>query len=66
MNNVVQAANDDIPCREEAAIAIDALVLALETLMHQPDAKKIISHLKIMELLAAEAVSTLRNCPHKH
>jgi hypothetical protein len=65
MNNAVRAANDDIPCREEAAIAIDALLLALETLMVQPDAKKIISHLKIMELLAQEAVSALRNCPHQ-
>lgn len=61
-----QAANDDVPCREEAAIAIDALLLALETLMHQPDAKKIISHLKIMEVLAEGAISALRNCPHKH
>jgi hypothetical protein len=67
MHNVTQAANDDdIQGGEEAAIAIEALLLALETLILQPDAKKIISHLKIIELLAREAMSALRNCTHQH
>lgn len=52
--------DNDEPCRAEAAIAVEALAVALEQLMIQPDARKVLSHLQIMEVLARQALSALQ------
>lgn len=48
------------PCRAEAAIALDALLLALERLMSDPAALALLADLRIIEGLAREALGALQ------